>query len=172
MKSGQCENCGADYGPNDMVCSYCGSPIHRKQEGYGGFEQQSYQSMNGGTQVIQNIYVNSNGSGSTNIGDALSGLARQVEQNASSSGRGRSSADRSYSSPYSLARSRILAGILSIVFGWIGIQFFYLNKIGLGIVCLIFSSTGIPALIGVIQGIMILKMSDAEFEEKYHVRAM
>lgn len=152
MQSGQCENCGADYGPNDIVCSYCGSPIHRKMEGYGGFNQQSYQSTNGGTQVIQNIYVNSNGPGNTNIGGSFN--------------------NGSYGSGYALKRSRLLAAIFAIILGSVGVQFFYLNKIGLGILCVCFMYTGIPTLIGVIQGVMFLKMSDAEFEEKYHVRAV
>lgn len=156
MTGGECPNCGADYGPDEMVCSYCGAPIKREPEGYtGGFSQQSYQSSNGGTQVIQNIYVN---------GSNANGFSGAIPV-------GNLNVDLGSTSPYSLTRNRLMAGILAIIFGWIGIQFFYLNKIALGIVCVIFCSTGIPALIGVIHGICILKMSDADFENKYHVRA-
>lgn len=162
MQSGSCVNCGAAYGPDDVVCSYCGSPIKREPEGYGGLNQQTYQSSNGGTQVIQNIYVTNNGSGSNYVNGsldrAINSAVNKVSQAASNDGSG----DR-------VARNRIIAGILAIVFGWIGGQFFYLNKIALGIVCVIFCYTGIPALVGIIHGILILKMSDAEFREKYHV---
>lgn len=164
MQSGECKNCGADYGPDDLFCSFCGSPIEREPEGYGGFDQQSYRASSGGTQVIQNIYVNNNGSGGTNIGDSLGGVIDRLGQKAASNG----SAD--YRNNYTLVRSRLIAGILAIIFGWAGVQFFYLNKIGFGILCLMFMATGIPALIGVIQGVLILKMSDAEFEVRYHVR--
>lgn len=156
MNVGECPNCGADYGPDEIVCSYCGAPIKREPEGYtGGFSQQSYQTSNGGTQVIQNIYVNGN---AANIptGTPLGNLNVNTRS----------------ASPYTLSRSRLLAGILAIIFGWIGAQFFYLNKIGLGIFCVILCTTGLPGLIGVIHGICILKMSDADFEDKYHVRAI
>lgn len=162
MQSGECKNCGADYGPNDVYCSFCGSPIEREREGYGGFDQQSYQASNGGTQVIQNIYVNSNGSGNTNIGDSLNDAINRLGQTGS--------ANYDYRNNYTLVRSRVAAAIIAIIFGWGGGQFFYLGKHGLGIACIIFMSTGIPAIIGIIQGILLLKMSDAEFEEKYHVR--
>lgn len=140
MRSGECENCGADYGPNDLVCSYCGSPIHRKQEGYSNLDQ------------LAGVIID-------RIGQSV---ASQVNANY----------QREQRNNYTLERSRLLAGILAIILGAIGVQFFYLNKIGAGILCLIFVYTGIPALIGLIQGIIILKMSDAEFEDKYHVRAM
>lgn len=150
MTVGECPNCGGDYGPDEIVCSYCGAPIKREPEGYTGIGQQSYQTSNGGTQVIQNIYLT--GGNSTNVPLATLNVGN------TNSGE--------------ICRSRLVAGILAIVLGWIGVQFFYLNKIGLGIACIIFCSTGIPALIGLIQGICILKMSDADFEKKYHVRVM
>ena len=167
MQSGECKNCGADYGPNDVYCSFCGSPIEREQEGYGGFDQQSYQASNGGTQVIQNIYVNSNGSGNTNIGDSLNDVINRLGQSATSHTTG---STYDYRSNYTRVRSRLAAAIIAIIFGWAGAQFFYLGKYGLGIACLIFMGTGIPAIVGIIQGVLMLKMSDAEFEVRYHVR--
>lgn len=160
MQSGQCKNCGADYGPDDMFCSFCGSPIEREQEGYGGFDQQSYKASNGGTQVIQNIYVNSNGTGDTHIADVLGNMGANFRQN--------NAAD--YRNRYTLVRNRIVAGILAIILGFIGVQFFYLNKIVSGILCVMFWWTGIPCLIGIIQGVCMLKMSNMEFEVRYHVR--
>lgn len=167
MRSGECKNCGADYGPNDVYCSFCGSPIEREQEGYGGLDQQSYQASNGGTQVIQNIYVNSNGSGNTNINDSLNDVINRLGQSATSH---MSGSTYEYRGDYIFGKSRLAAAIIAIIFGWIGGQFFYLGKYNLGIACVLFVGTGIPALIGIIHGILLFKMSDAEFEEKYHVR--
>ncbi|MBM6618917.1 TM2 domain-containing protein [Bacillus suaedaesalsae] len=64
-------------------------------------------------------------------------------------------------------KSRIVAGILGILLGSLGIHKFYLGKIGMGILYLIFSWTGIPGIIGLIEGILYLVKSDEEFQAKY-----
>jgi TM2 domain-containing membrane protein YozV len=64
-------------------------------------------------------------------------------------------------------KSRITAGILAILLGDFGIHKFYLGKIGQGIVYLIFCWTGIPAIIGLVEGILYLLMKDEEFTQKY-----
>lgn len=64
-------------------------------------------------------------------------------------------------------KSKIVAGILGVFFGGIGVQHFYLGSIGLGILSVLFCWTFIPSLIGVIHGIILLCMSDAEFARKY-----
>jgi TM2 domain-containing membrane protein YozV len=64
-------------------------------------------------------------------------------------------------------KSRITAGILAILLGDFGIHKFYLGKIGQGIVYLIFCWTGIPAIIGLVEGILYLLMKDEEFAQKY-----
>ncbi len=166
MKSGHCENCGAGYGPDDLVCSYCGSPIRRENDTYGDINQHTYQSSNGGTQVIQNIYVNNSGSGKTTIGsvldDAINSASHKVEQVVGTAAEGVSGSAQ-------VSRSRLVAALLAILLGCIGLQFFYLKKVGLGILCVIFATSGIPALIGVLHGILLLKMSDAQFQAKYSV---
>ncbi len=67
-------------------------------------------------------------------------------------------------------KSKIAAGILAILFGCFGIHKFYLGKIGQGILCILFCWTGIPALIGLIQGIIYLCTDDYTFQLKHHVR--
>lgn len=68
-----------------------------------------------------------------------------------------------------MKKSKLVAGILAILVGGIGIHKFYLGKIGMGIVYLLFCWTGIPAVIGLIEGIIILCQSDDEFVRKYNV---
>ncbi len=45
---------------------------------------------------------------------------------------------------------------------------FYLGQIGLGVIYLIFFWTYIPAIIGFIEGIVFLTMSDEDFDDKYN----
>jgi TM2 domain-containing membrane protein YozV len=64
-------------------------------------------------------------------------------------------------------KSRVTAGILAILLGDFGIHKFYLGKVGQGILYLIFCWTGIPAIIGLVEGILYLLMKDEEFAQKY-----
>jgi len=64
-------------------------------------------------------------------------------------------------------RSRIAAALFAIILGGIGIHKFYLGRVGQGILYVIFCWTFIPALIGLIEGIIYLTMSDQAFEMKY-----
>jgi len=66
-------------------------------------------------------------------------------------------------------KSRIVAGILGILIGGLGIHKFYLGKVGLGILYVLFFWTAIPALIGFIEGIIYLVQSDEEFGSKQGV---
>ncbi len=61
------------------------------------------------------------------------------------------------------AKSRITAGILGILLGGIGVHKFYLNKIGLGILYVVFCWTAIPAIIGLVEGIIYLTQDDVTF---------
>ncbi|MCR4875103.1 MAG: TM2 domain-containing protein [Clostridia bacterium] len=68
-----------------------------------------------------------------------------------------------------IKRSKTVAGILGILLGGIGAQKFYLNRIGAGILSILFCWTGIPALVGLIEGLIILVEDNKPFEEKYDV---
>ena len=69
--------------------------------------------------------------------------------------------------PAGAGKSKIAAGILGILLGAFGVHKFYLGKIGLGILYLLFFWTGIPGIIGLIEGIIYLTMSDEDFRAKY-----
>lgn len=67
-------------------------------------------------------------------------------------------------------KSKVAAGLLGIFFGGIGIHKFYLGKIGMGILYLCFCWTGIPEIVGFIEGIIYLCSNDENFQLKNHVR--
>ena len=65
------------------------------------------------------------------------------------------------------SKSKVTAGVLAILLGGLGAHKFYLGHTGLGILYLCFCWTCIPALIGLIEGIIYLTKSDEEFYEIY-----
>lgn len=67
-------------------------------------------------------------------------------------------------------KSKMAAGLLAIFLGGLGVHKFYLGKIGAGIVYLCFCWTWIPAVVGLIEGILYLCSSDENFQLKNHVR--
>ncbi|WP_062104916.1 TM2 domain-containing protein [Bacillus niameyensis] len=65
-------------------------------------------------------------------------------------------------------KNKLVAGLLGIFLGGFGIHKFYLGKIGLGIVYILFCWTGIPSIIGFIEGIVYIATSDENFDKKYN----
>jgi TM2 domain-containing membrane protein YozV len=64
-------------------------------------------------------------------------------------------------------KNKVVAGLLSFFLGGIGVHKFYLGKVGWGITYLLFSWTGIPMFLGMIEGLIFILMSDKSFQEKY-----
>ncbi len=64
-------------------------------------------------------------------------------------------------------KNKVTAALLAILLGGIGAHKFYLQQIGIGVIYLLFSWTGIPLIIGVIEGPMLLGMKDEDFTAKY-----
>lgn len=62
---------------------------------------------------------------------------------------------------------RITAAVLAILLGDLGIQHFYVGQTTRGIIDIIFFWTGIPAIVGLVEGIIWLLEDDAEFEAKF-----
>ena len=57
--------------------------------------------------------------------------------------------------------NKYIYAVLSFFLGGFGVHKFYSKKIGLGILCILFCWTGIPGVIGMIEGIIaILKDAD------------
>ena len=66
------------------------------------------------------------------------------------------------------SRNKVTAALLAILLGGIGIHKFYLGQSGMGILYILFCWTGVPLIIGIIEGIIYLSMSDENFNTKYN----
>lgn len=64
-------------------------------------------------------------------------------------------------------RSKLVAALLALFLGGIGIHKFYLGKTWMGILYLLFCWTFIPALVAFIEAIILFAMSDEKFNAKY-----
>lgn len=64
-------------------------------------------------------------------------------------------------------KDRIATGVLAILLGSLGIHKFYLGQWGWGIVFFLLSWTGLPSLLGIIDGILILTKSEDEFQARH-----
>ena len=64
-------------------------------------------------------------------------------------------------------KSKNIAALLAFFLGGLGVHKFYLGQTLQGIIYLLFCWTYIPAIIGFIECIMFLLMSEAEFQKKY-----
>ena len=63
-------------------------------------------------------------------------------------------------------KSRVAAGLFGILLGGLGIHKFYMGKIGVGLIYILFCWTGIPAIIGLVEGILYLTESDEKFASR------
>lgn len=66
-------------------------------------------------------------------------------------------------------KDKTACGLLAILLGGLGIQYFYLGKVGGGFITILLSlvTCGFWSVITLIQGILMLTMSKAEFDQKF-----
>jgi TM2 domain-containing membrane protein YozV len=64
-------------------------------------------------------------------------------------------------------KTRIAAALFALFLGGLGVHKFYLGQTVMGVVYLVFCWTFIPAIIGFIEGIVLLTQSDQDFAAKY-----
>jgi TM2 domain-containing membrane protein YozV/ribosomal protein L40E len=64
-------------------------------------------------------------------------------------------------------KNKIAAALFALFLGGIGVHKFYLGQVGQGILYLLFCWTFIPALIALIEAILLLTMNDDTFNQKY-----
>lgn len=68
-----------------------------------------------------------------------------------------------------VSSKKTLCGIMAIVFGEFGVQYFCLGRVGAGFLTILLSiiTCGLWGVVTFIQGIMMLCMSNLEFKKKY-----
>jgi TM2 domain-containing membrane protein YozV len=64
---------------------------------------------------------------------------------------------------------KVVAGILAILLGGLGVHKFYLGYTTAGIIQILLSCIGIGGIIGLIEGIMYLTKSDEDFIRTYQI---
>ncbi|WP_288154310.1 NINE protein [Duncaniella freteri] len=66
-------------------------------------------------------------------------------------------------------KDKIVCGVLAIVLGTLGAHYFYMGKAGGAIICILLSiiTCGLWGILTLIQGVMMLTMTQADFECKY-----
>ena len=62
----------------------------------------------------------------------------------------------------------MVACLLGIFLGNIGVNEFYMGNIAGGILSIIFCWTGIPAIVGLVKGITYLCETDEQFESRFN----
>ncbi len=140
-----CSQCGAPLEQGATFCKYCGEPVSEQPQAQA---QAPAQAQGGPAPVVINMqtpqqaYVDPN-------------MANMINNGIN---------------PAWPVKSKVAAGILAIFFGGIGVHKFYLGKTGMGIVYLLFCWTCIPAVVGLIEGIMYLCQNDHNFQVKNQVR--
>lgn len=143
MVENKCPQCGAPIDPGATECRYCGEKLA---------VQQAAQQMQYGYAPQQNYQQ-----------PQMNYQQPQAQPQAQT-------VYVSHISPDWPVKNKLAAGLLGIFLGGIGVHKFYMGKIGMGILYLVFCWTGIPAIIGFIEGIIILCSTDEDFQIKNHVR--
>lgn len=67
----------------------------------------------------------------------------------------------------SSSSDQVAAGVIAILLGWFGAHKFYQGNPKIGVLYLCFFWTGIPGLLGLVEGILMLAADEAEYEAKY-----
>ncbi|MCP4810366.1 MAG: NINE protein [Proteobacteria bacterium] len=65
------------------------------------------------------------------------------------------------------SKNKIVAALLALFLGGLGIHKFYLGQTVQGVIYLIFCWTGVPVLIGFVEAVLYLVSSDEAFAQKY-----
>jgi TM2 domain-containing membrane protein YozV len=64
-------------------------------------------------------------------------------------------------------KSKVVAGVLAILLGWLGAHRFYLGDTTGGIIRICLNLVCVAGIIGIVEGIMMLTKSDEEFQKIY-----
>lgn len=65
-------------------------------------------------------------------------------------------------------KKKNVAAIFALILGAFGVHRFYLGQVGLGILYLLLSVTGISTILGLVDAVLFFTMGQAEFDQKYN----
>lgn len=156
-----CSQCGAPVDDGLVKCEFCGAEVVTDAQAPIDTPFTPVETACS-TPDYSDIKTNSSNSLACDTTPAYS-----APENSSDYSNGAAYADNSSALPL---KSKVVAGILALLLGGLGIHKFYLGQTGKGVLYLLFCWTYIPAIISFIEGIMILVKSDADFEVKYNCR--
>lgn len=144
-----CTNCGNSVTENAVACMSCGA----RPTGHKGFCRNCGVGVNP-QQVVCVKCGSSLGAGSTQTRPPVSGLTAPL---------------------ISGERKRMTAALLAILLGAFGVHKFYMGSWGWGAVfcaftvCTCFYGSCVTGIIGIVEGIMLLQLSDEAFAAKYPI---
>lgn len=74
-----------------------------------------------------------------------------------------------YGCPSPAASNKTLVGIMALLFGGLGVQYFILGKVGAGLICILLTlvTCGLWSTLMFAQGIVILCMSEQDYQAKF-----
>jgi TM2 domain-containing membrane protein YozV len=82
--------------------------------------------------------------------------------------------DRATAPPWGVAygpnppKDKMVAGVLAILLGGLGIHHFYLGNTNLGIIYLVLALFGVAPVLGIVDGIIYLTKPEDQFQRNYH----
>lgn len=160
MSANVCPQCGAPIDPGARECKFCGEKLAQQQVNQ-QYNQQPQQQV--GQQYNQqpvNQQYNQQAAQQRPVQPQTVYVQQPVPQPVYTTA----------INPAWPVKSKIAARLLAILLGGFGIHKFYLGKIGMGVLYLVFCWTYIPALVGFVEGIIYLCSNDENFQLKHHVR--
>lgn len=158
MSQNVCPQCGAPIDPGAAECKFCGEKL--AQQVRQQYNQQPQPQMNQQYNRQPQPQVNQQYNQQGPVQPQTVYVQQPVPQTVYATA----------INPAWPVKSKIAAGLLAILLGGFGIHKFYLGKVGMGILYLVFCWTYIPALVGFVEGIIYLCSNDENFQLKHHVR--
>ena len=159
MSQNVCPQCGAPIDPCAAECKFCGEKLAQQQVRQ-QYNQQPQPQMNQQYNRQPQPQVNQQYNQQGPVQPQTVYVQQPVPQTVYATA----------INPAWPVKSKIAAGLLAILLGGFGIHKFYLGKVGMGILYLVFCWTYIPALVGFVEGIIYLCSNDENFQLKHHVR--
>ena len=168
-----CSNCGAQIQDGVKFCGKCGAPQNTTTETTNDAAITLARFCSSCGEPIQDgvKFCNKCGapqSGQQPAASPVPQTAPPPQQNYNAPPQQNYNAPPQYAPRPVNRKDKTTAGILGIVLGGIGAHKFYLGDTTKGVIYLLFFWTGIPCIIGLVEGIKYLTMSQEEFDAKYN----